>query len=1293
MNPKSKAKSKKTFGFGATALALSILSIWPLEGARANEPAAFAISQVPLFLSSPAPNVLLLLDNSNSFDENANGIPVGSNHNTSKSIVARTSLRSIVANYQGKINLGLMTYKLTGVVASDVDPSVYDASYDPSTYDPSFTTAQALANNWEAFPFTSWTATPYTGVYGGPMTCSAPYACPWGGSVPALGLFSQINWNVAPWNTNSTTGERRGKKIQYMNFANTSDWHLHPYDFIYYNLIQADYGNGPWPMYCYSPDAMGLHGHAAGSPTNPGTGGLTGGQYIQCFRRKAPQNAGLYPDGTLDARGIHLSPNPGNDSSYGFSIPVWTRFVRLIPSDSDYAQNFTTFGRDLVNLGNNVAALGYPAAPTWYSDFTGPGGDLVIPIQPLNAAQVSWLNSQLQCNIPSSWRLAGPYTPPANTTACVGTGIMNAGGTPSPGALQTAQRYLSGQLGAAENNTGQPLADINTTGTAVNNLPNSCNKNYVVFVTDGQPTHKNDGSLYPSAAAALADTVAAAAAIHAMPGGTLVYVIGFGSEVSQSGLDQISAAGGTGHSFIATDGATLDAALGYVFNDVIVQASSAASVSTNSAQFSATTSIFQARFTSADWSGQLLRYETDDLTGAVAAAPTWDASVKVGAQPWQSGGSSPIQRQIITASKPGLADVPGDPVGVPFAWPANPLAPLNTEIRTWQSAALNKSASNVADAQGSLRVNWLRGDHANEGTGMFRARANLLGDLANSFPLYVGPPSSPIDGGSSYYAFKTSYASRPPVIGVGGNDGMFHLFRADTGNELFAYVPTNGYAPNPTGAGAGPRLSQLMTQDYKWHHTYIVDGTANSGDVYYGGAWHTVMLAGSAAGGQTVFALNITNTANDAAKPDPTLTEANAASVLKWEFGDKNTNTGTIDASGNPVGIVNGDPDMGYAFSKPVIAKAHNGSWVAIFGNGYNNTDADDSASATGQAALYVVDISNGRLLKKIIVPVGTALIPNGLSTPRALDATLQGYADYVYAGDLYGNLWKFDLTSASPSNWAIAYSGAPLITVNNVGAAGNRRPITGEIRVSSNPNGGYQVMFGTGRYLATPATDLPVSYANTSLDALYSVWDSGQPVANGRSWLTGQSLGAATTATSGSTYRKLTSNASTACAYGNTPTSQPGCSLGCYVDLKDYPVAGYDGERFTFFPQLSKGLVTFNTITPSNAFCSAGGNTEQVAFNYLTCQSPAFSPFDVTGSGLFNAGDLVNFGVTPSVVGSKILTGITPPGTRVYNSASGITYVYNSSSTGGTPTLDKLKTPNKPGRVSWRYVDKNPTH
>ena len=309
---------------------------------------------------------------------------------------------------------------------------------------------------------------------------------------------------------------------------------------------------------------------------------------------------------------------------------------------------------------------------------------------------------------------------------------------------------------------------------------------------------------------------------------------------------------------------------------------------------------------------------------------------------------------------------------------------------------------------GQKRLNWLRGDKTNEvrNSGIFRNRTTtVLGDIINSDPIFsytesYGYTSLPVTaaGQSTYAAFVSGKSSRPPMVYDGANDGMLHAFRADTGNassgkELFAYVPAAVYG----------NLSSLTEPAYL--HKYFVDGSASIGDAYLASNWKTVLLGGLGKGGKAIYALDIST-------PD-----AFTNSQVLWEY--SGSTASAIDGSG--VTDANG---MGLTYSQPQIARLNNGKWAAIFGNGYNSTSE--------RAFLYIVDLSDGTLIKKIATNTAAS---NGLSTPRLYDNNNDKIIDFVYAGDLQGNLWKFDLSasgSGASARWGLGNGGNPLFIARN---------------------------------------------------------------------------------------------------------------------------------------------------------------------------------------------------------------------------------------------------------------------
>lgn len=335
-------------------------------------------------------------------------------------------------------------------------------------------------------------------------------------------------------------------------------------------------------------------------------------------------------------------------------------------------------------------------------------------------------------------------------------------------------------------------------------------------------------------------------------------------------------------------------------------------------------------------------------------------------------------------------------------------------------------------------LNYIRGDRSAEGPTGFRERERLLGDIIHSTPVYVGKPlrGYTLPG---YGAFANANRNRPGRVYVGANDGMLHAFDAATGNEEFAYIPSK-VLPNI------PELAQIP-----YAHRYFVDGPMVGEDAYFGGAWHTVLVGTLGAGGMGLFALDVTNPV--------VVSQIDAASRLMWEFTDSDTNI------------------LGYTYSRPSVVLLNDDRWAVIIGNGYMSKD--------GKAALLVIDISDGSLIRQIQVDDQE---DNGLSSPAVIDIDGDLRADFAYAGDLNGNLWKFDLTSTNPGDWAPAWDKKPLFVTEYDSTINHRQSITSAPTVGFHPEGGYFVYVATGRLLDVidGQTDRAVSP-----QSVYGIWDN----------------------------------------------------------------------------------------------------------------------------------------------------------------------------------------------------------
>jgi type IV pilus assembly protein PilY1 len=411
---------------------------------------------------------------------------------------------------------------------------------------------------------------------------------------------------------------------------------------------------------------------------------------------------------------------------------------------------------------------------------------------------------------------------------------------------------------------------------------------------------------------------------------------------------------------------------------------SSSSLAANSTRLDTDTRTFQAQFKSGSWSGDLKAYSVA-ADGTLSASPLWIASATTSLAPanWAA-------RQIYTHD-------PANTTLVPFT---------HANLTTAQQTAMG--SSDVVD--------YIRGNQAREETqanGIFRTRVNgLLGDIVNSNPVFVSRPNPGLynaamvfPGASTYQAFASAQSSRSGIIWAGANDGMLHAFSADTGQEVFAFIPKTSIANG---------LASYASPDYV--HKYFVDGDITVADIYDSGtsSWRTILVGTLGRGGPGAFALDVTV---------PTA----AGITLLW------------DKDGTDI------PGLGKNMGKPVIAQTSSGVWQVLIGNGPGSTG--------GTAKLIAINVITGATTTVNTGAAGS----NGLSAVLARDSDGDRFADVVYAGDLTGRLLKITNLSSTPE-----------VLFNAVNASSQPQPITAAPLAGRDPATGITwVFFGTGKYFS----------------------------------------------------------------------------------------------------------------------------------------------------------------------------------------------------------------------------------
>jgi hypothetical protein len=602
---------------------------------------------------------------------------------------------------------------------------------------------------------------------------------------------------------------------------------------------------------------------------------------------------------------------------------------------------------------------------------------------------------------------------------------------------------------------------------------------------------------------------------------------------------------GPGKSYFSSDAATLSEALNSAFLSINNQSLSASSVAANSSEFSTGSFVYQAKFNTSDWSGDVFAMAVTD-NGINTLSPTWRASSTVGK----------TARTILTYNGGGAV----------FDY-----ANLNAA----QKAVLNNDGA----VSGTVTADWIKG--IDQTTTGFRKRGRgLVGDIINSSPGFVGANNDEGYGvlpsiGTSYATYVQDKATLRPkgILFVGANDGMLHGFQGYTGAELVAFIPEGVYMDwtetddngiyNPPADIKTNKLFKLTQKGYGQPsnpHSYFVDGSPAVGDAYLGGQWTTVVVGGLNAGGRSIYALDARDETFD-------------ASSVKWEFKHA---------------------ELGYTFSKPIVGKLPDGTWVAIFGNGYD--------SGGDKAQLFVVNLQSGALIAKIDTGVGGG---NGLSSVDALIGGADNKSIVaVYAGDLQGNVWRFSgLTGGG---------GGSVSKLFTATAGGNYQPITGAPSVEAF-NGGALVHIGTGKYIE--ASDKVFDTNSVPrVNTMYTIFDDGSGSTVSAGALVEQTVtGSINGQDSNGNTRAFFTVSSNAVDYAT--------KKGWFIKLTD---SGTElGERTVTQPVVIGPRLLFVTLIPgASDDCQGGGSSRFFELNSTSGAQIGKRILDTNGDGVIDNND-----------------------------------------------------------------------
>ncbi|MBL8601859.1 MAG: PQQ-binding-like beta-propeller repeat protein [Myxococcales bacterium] len=705
-----------------------------------------------------------------------------------------------------------------------------------------------------------------------------------------------------------------------------------------------------------------------------------------------------------------------------------------------------------------------------------PGGLRSVGSPAADTATLALLNQQIQESLVG--RRANMSTPEI-------AGLRPFGGTPIAGMLEDAFTYWTTHgdvIDGSGGGSGDPFFRCRTRAN--------------ILITDGHPNedyrrHADTPSSTITCEGAVCpyDLPSATAMRMAMSGGSnpgaRTYVVAFNANdaITRQELEPIALAGATDRVYYANDRPSLASALSSVIDTVSSVSSTRTPPVLGEAGTTAQEGTTQYRFNASfqvrpgyPWGGSLVRTRTACVAPGMGQAP-----VPTEVTPAQNANDDfAYNLRATVRSSQGLRPQR-------YLWTYIPTTAVNANdlrqpIRNAQGPGMGTAVelTNVAPvyynagstSERDTLVSWLRGD---PGT---NRETQPLGDIYRSTPTFVPAPRVNL-ADQTFTAYRQralpqavaygrarggpiTVGTREPVMYVGTNDGILHAFNADTGEEIWGFVP--------------PYLMATLRSAYPNVRSMGVDGTPVVKEIYYersqstladDSAWRTVMVVGLRSGGGAYEALDVTDPYNPKflwQYTDATINQAAGQAAIGTLYFSRTMGAQPVERA---VAILPGGPGTlasscsAGANPRPLRANTLLNGWTSGRGARRNSVRCwNNSPVATGQW-LHIVDLQTGDTIRRLGAgttgndPTGSPLV----GSPALFNGQAGVVSTRAYVGDADGMVWRADLTASEPRFWWLgeaydAFWDRPY----NEGRPVLERPVT-----TTDAQNNVVVAFGTG--------------------------------------------------------------------------------------------------------------------------------------------------------------------------------------------------------------------------------------